>query len=998
MKTMSVSTQVLECGSVGFAGFEYHKINRKGLSFQLNYRYFLIFLFSFFFTESGMAEPIEEHTLVTNDCIIANGSAHGGSSAGAELLDEEKMTLWTDPNYGAVKGTASGLYWDYPGTTSADGVFLAQKNIGSLQFASTGLDLTIGSSVAYIPANFYTMPVCNIAKTGSAGTINIEDGSTWDYYGSSVRSNWNSGLLTVNLNGPSGAPTAPNLNIHAGAVFWECSSLSADHAMIDILFDNNINPINTAANTGDRLSGLLRVSNSTVFSDSKVNSFEPCRGNVVMKITGTGSGATSTDVTFVSISTDYTNDGGNAIVQFNELSNSGASPDKCTFNGGTATQMTFHCIDPQLADLKITNMTFHGWIDKAIWIERTNSLTNNYGNIEVSNNTFEVADYRNLLGCDPLGPNPSNQFGIFLKNFNLSGLEGKVLVTNNLFTDGTDAANNLHGTLQAAVQLTNTTGNITNNHITDCGFRNGINIGNTSVTIITKPYLCNDRVENLDGGGTGLGSGIQTEGGYQGFIKSCQILGCGFGVNILGQLDVPGIVFTRIQNCIGIGLAVEILCHVKLSGVHGISSGGDDYAAFDTISENGSSSLSNSTQIALFADGTNRAKLDLGNSLQLFTWQHFAENNIIQVSGNNNLITSDNTNGAGINALGNIDNNFWGASGISPANFFTTPGDGHRDGTSNIFATGVSYDGNTAVSRTSETAAGFSVSCGGGFSTPNKENLPQSVLSLDSCKLLYNLANAYDENNMYRECYDTARKFIETCPNYQGSYEGFQFTDVGIANSNLNDTARYRQYREWLISVLFLNTTDPTYFCTCIASIAGTYQYSEHKRFPNALNTIYRWMLTHHYCPNFSWHKYDSLTMIENHAEWIGSGDSAKGKPFDTTMNTMAELGLGFLDSLTFGVNPSKTPSSTYLSDLNISPNPSHGLVTAKYSLSRQGFIQFTVFDALGRVVWSRAGESEFEGTHELPIDLRSTPSGTYYVRIEAGFGEVKTVKIINEK
>ncbi len=280
------------------------------------------------------------------------------------------------------------------------------------------------------------------------------------------------------------------------------------------------------------------------------------------------------------------------------------------------------------------------------------------------------------------------------------------------------------------------------------------------------------------------------------------------------------------------------------------------------------------------------------------------------------------------------------------------------------------------------------------FGQKEKMN-PQSV---DSCKLLFNLANAYEENNMYQECYDTARKFIETCPSYVESWKAFTFTDAGIRGSNVDDTSRYRKYRSWLVSVLFLNTIDPYYFCGCMASISGTYLFSEHNRFPNAPSSIYRWMQAHHLCPIFKWGVSDSNSMDKNHREWIGSGDSAKGKPFDTTMNTMAELGLGFLDSLTFGVHPTKTPPSIYLSDLNISPNPSHGLVTAKYSLARQGFIQFTVFDALGRVIWSRAGESEFEGTHELPIDLRSAPSGTYYVRIEAGFGEVKTVKLIHEK
>ncbi|MDP4236224.1 MAG: T9SS type A sorting domain-containing protein [Bacteroidota bacterium] len=157
-------------------------------------------------------------------------------------------------------------------------------------------------------------------------------------------------------------------------------------------------------------------------------------------------------------------------------------------------------------------------------------------------------------------------------------------------------------------------------------------------------------------------------------------------------------------------------------------------------------------------------------------------------------------------------------------------------------------------------------------------------------------------------------------------------------------------------------------------------------------------MQAHRFClAAFPWLTWDSNAIAANHTEWVGSGDSSKGKPFDTTMNTMHELGLDFLDSLKLDAHPSGAPASTYLLSLSVNPNPSESKFTAIYSLARQGFIHACVFDVLGRVLWERRGESEAAGDHELPLDLRSFPSGSYYLRLEAGIGDVKTVKLIHE-
>jgi hypothetical protein len=264
----------------------------------------------------------------------------------------------------------------------------------------------------------------------------------------------------------------------------------------------------------------------------------------------------------------------------------------------------------------------------------------------------------------------------------------------------------------------------------------------------------------------------------------------------------------------------------------------------------------------------------------------------------------------------------------------------------------------------------------------------------DSCKIIFNKAYQYGRGQQYQMEYDTARKYIENCANSFGSDEGFSLSDEGIQGSNLSDTSRYRKYRYWLISVLFLNKVDPYYFCHAMYSIMQTYAYSEQVRFPNAGISICRWMISHNMCPMYPWHSIDSATLASRYYYW-SQGDTSIH--LDSTINTMHELGLDFLDSLNLNAKV-KIPSHIYIGAFSVVPNPSQGIVIAKYTLALQGFVQFSVYDALGKQIWYKAGESEEEGSHQLPIDLRSSPSGTYYARIEAGFGDVRTVKLVHEK
>ncbi|HET9137025.1 MAG TPA: hypothetical protein VFO76_10335, partial [Candidatus Kapabacteria bacterium] len=471
-------------------------------------------------------EDIEEHTLVTNSCIIADGSGHGGSSGGALLKNGVKLTIWSDPNYGAKNGgsTTSGMYWQFPDHIYIDGTYLSQENIGTIKYNSTGLDLTVGNSSGTEPASLFTMPVCNIAKLGSAGSITINPNSVWEYYGTSVAPvygdwsslNWDYSNMTVNLNGPSTGPTTPNLKIHEGATFWECSSLNAEHARIDILFGNNINPINITANTSSQVSGLLRIRNTAILENSQVNSFLPYSTwvdpaptppsnwtNVVMYISGLGSGNPSI-YTLHSKNTDYTNfastsamsssGGGVPYIFYEGYPADGGVPDKVEFEGGNFTRICFHAFNPGSGGLEIKTMHLKDLDGYPIRIRQglTSLPTFGYKNILVSGNIFE-----NILNHGSSGTHFDPLFGIVLQNFNQSGKEAEVNVLDNDFTSTVNNSLAENYFNESAIYFNNSTGNVIGNLITEKPFDwyDGIRTTDGGLSLINYPYICDNTIQ-----------------------------------------------------------------------------------------------------------------------------------------------------------------------------------------------------------------------------------------------------------------------------------------------------------------------------------------------------------------------------------------------------------------------------------------------------------------------------------------------------------------------
>ncbi|HRE11398.1 MAG TPA: T9SS type A sorting domain-containing protein, partial [Ignavibacteria bacterium] len=100
------------------------------------------------------------------------------------------------------------------------------------------------------------------------------------------------------------------------------------------------------------------------------------------------------------------------------------------------------------------------------------------------------------------------------------------------------------------------------------------------------------------------------------------------------------------------------------------------------------------------------------------------------------------------------------------------------------------------------------------------------------------------------------------------------------------------------------------------------------------------------------------------------------------------------LDILT-GTNPINNLPNGYSLSQNY-PNPFNPQTMITYSVPQSSFVNITVFDILGREIYSPVNEIKKAGSYELNINAGQIGSGIYYYRMSAGdFSDTKKMIVI---
>ncbi len=250
--------------------------------------------------------------------------------------------------------------------------------------------------------------------------------------------------------------------------------------------------------------------------------------------------------------------------------------------------------------------------------------------------------------------------------------------------------------------------------------------------------------------------------------------------------------------------------------------------------------------------------------------------------------------------------------------------------------------------------------------------------------------NSFSPSNTFeaQQQYDSLRYYVERCSaSDTTNFLVFNSLNGAVVVLDSKDTLRYMRYREWLISVLYLNNTNFFYFCSCIYSIAGTYQYGKIDPTLATLGILDYMRKNHKECYGSAQERAFTQDSIEAHKE----GNDP------THLPSLEDLGLGFL--LTHNsVSPSTVLPTIYLVSFTSSPNPFKTETTLTFELNRMAYVTVEVFDPLGRKVWGDDhGYSLDKGIHTVHLDGSKFSSGAYYARISTGFGEVKTLKLVKQ-
>jgi hypothetical protein len=290
-----------------------------------------------------------------------------------------------------------------------------------------------------------------------------------------------------------------------------------------------------------------------------------------------------------------------------------------------------------------------------------------------------------------------------------------------------------------------------------------------------------------------------------------------------------------------------------------------------------------------------------------------------------------------------------------------------------------------------------------GFKSKCKGAKPEDVNSLTPCRRELNQGISYESNNQYQMAYDTLMAYVDTCYNDALSYEAFNTMSGSVDFLSVNNPNLWVQYRMWLESVLYLNTTNPEYFCQCVEAIAGTWS-SPSDTTPalgslatNKSLAVLAWLMKNTSCDTpYLWQQYEGGRNGQVQQWQLYNEDY----PLDTTLPSLASLGLDtLLERHLLEIVPNQ-PVSIIL-NATASPNPVTTGTIITFGISQEAYVKINLFDILGNGVAGSGGvgyEGLFApGNHEVPLPLQGLPSGTYFARILTAYGNVATVKLVKE-
>ena len=927
-------------------------------------------------------EDIDENTLVTASCYVTKGTGHGGTT-GAKLLASKYMTVWTDPGYGYLSGSSNanqGLYQRQP-YAGLSNVILTPP--GTLNFnvpswlsglSPTSVLLTIGegsgkagATLSVVPNFQFLFDLDASSPTESTQGVTIEAGSTFNYYGLNHTTSTAPAVTPVpeitgsgtpvtgggniNLTGVSG--TLANLIVYPGSDFhiMEASNFTSTYGYINVLNSStNIDPYSTTTPVSGicTFEGIANIDHSTIKGNFPAYG-SPVAHNYVMRVVAPSAINTPLSADqFVSSHNTYTNTAisgvGLSEIRFDGVFTSGGTIGygNCSFDNDNLTDFEITGVDPQNS-FTVTNSTFGGTQESAIDLEELSYTT--YGTIDIADNTFNDGGYSMLTG-------------VLLYNFHQQDAS-YVTVEDNIL-----AASSSHpGGNPIGIDFEATLGSIVGNTLST-DFNIGIKVVGTS-TFSNQTFICSNDISGS------LADGLSTDW-YQGYIKLNQIHGNQVG-HLHADIDLARLVATNIYSNSGVGISSS--GNIDLSGVHhnGHHPGTGDIAGYNSVHGNSGDEqillTSSSILLYLYQDETPS------------NWTAAGLNNIYKDGGATLLIEGD-----GNTTSVDIGNNYWG---------------GHDPQTPNtMYWNNFHYSASVAASSQSSSSG---IVCSDGFSTKKGNDLPTSVLSMDTCEIASNavaLCQQWSSFGNFDVAYDTVHWAINHCAHglIPGNALGGVTSSAGHAKALSTQVGR-DSYKSWILDTVLQLRSDDEWFCDGVECLTPAFIVNGQDDIPADL-AIFQFLIENPRCAQDSINlrgNYVNLRKNQIHA-WQDTAKNNDLKYFDSTLPSFHLLGLDTLLNFASVAHYSASGSQIIM-DAHLLQNPFKIDASLSVSTAREAYLHIAVLDLLGRTVDHAGYDGVFEpGSRTVLLKMESLPSGTYYIRISTANNELRTLKMVKDK
>ncbi|MDP4198114.1 MAG: hypothetical protein Q8922_01640 [Bacteroidota bacterium] len=1033
-------------------------------------------------------EDIEENTLVTDQCTVSDGTAHGGTVE-AEIT-WPTMSIWTDPNYGfSTTDVNSGLYQPIDVTT-------LNPYVGQLNFSGDNVKLYVGNADAENTSTLASMPYVYFNFPGTEQGIEVH--GKWDYYGRIATHSSptvQTGLYTPFTNGTANS-TGPNsggtidvqgsncgceaggyfpghLIIHGGADFFTGANgklivgpydgSGFPSGEVDVNFEANLYPLATSANpsatghltllgrtllTGDGSGGVggyngAMIGNIPFDGTNSITVFRNSKQAIMTVKPGYVEGTSDDQFYANGFRFENTDHNGLSELDFgfaNRTSPVFTNPQHWDIESCTGIASQIHLLDPeQTCTFTVSGSSFDQIRGKCIFLDNDQTpLDAAYGAMAVTSNDFKqfagsvFGTYSNPLSTDP--PTFVDEpYGVYAKGFDWNDLArfgDPEMVTpkinNNTFTESQFHAEleaeatsdwNTLGWTDAAIGLENTTSMVVGNLITDNGYPAGISLL-TPIPAVggwigsppqTYSVLCSNTIQGIVN--TTYDGAVEYFGivanGLIGAISLNTITGNDVGVALYDH-NKPFLTYNDLTTSLEIALDVQNGNNGQSLARMSIDPLTATFGAFNSLSTQGYYS----------------AESELCSPICIECPHHSIAGGTFDIEkGQNNITISSISGSSGFfliyangstEGYGEVGGNYWAAATTTvtpkpyPNVVWATLGSTHIDvSNSNTWTTvyGPAPESLPPNGKNCPADAGYVPGCIAG-----KKGSQPLAASPDSasCADFYKRIQHYDEYQEWQIVYDSGKQFVETCSNDANVTNVFtEITDAARWLSGM-DTGLHTKYRDWLESVLYLNTTNPYYFCICVQEIAATVNgYASDTgetqlwKDQNCTLAVYAWLMHNTSCDaqHFLWGSYKA-TRNSQRESWLNDTTV----PYDTTLPSMRDLGLDSLLAIHFKYAwvPSGGDFGKHVSSYSVSENPLHDITTLRFDLSDAEYVRVEIFDVMGNNTpcpsLQKTGAGLFEsGQHQIPIDFSRCASGTYYLRITLGTGEVRTIKLVKE-